>query len=183
MLGRLPFLHAAQRLPLDDTSTPRQATLQNRRRKIRTQACDVWPRVRKQQAHHRLVRLLSSVPACTRPNAPIMRIAVYTSVTCSGTHCQLLRHTAMEPRTPMRQDRWDELIVWQSYLRHRDSTLHRSTLASDRMPRSRFDLPASACARHIAGSGHHCASTCSLHSGGSPTCCNSRTHSDVPQRT
>ena len=30
LLGRLPFAHAAQRLPLDDTSTPLQATLQIR---------------------------------------------------------------------------------------------------------------------------------------------------------
>ena len=30
LLGRLPFAHAAQRLPLDDTSTPLQATLQTR---------------------------------------------------------------------------------------------------------------------------------------------------------
>ena len=32
LLGRLPFAHAAQRLPLDDTFTPLQATLQNRRK-------------------------------------------------------------------------------------------------------------------------------------------------------
>ena len=30
LLGRLPFAHAAQRLPLDDTSTPLQATLQTK---------------------------------------------------------------------------------------------------------------------------------------------------------
>ena len=33
VLGRLPFAHAAQRLPLDDTSTPLQATLQERRKR------------------------------------------------------------------------------------------------------------------------------------------------------
>ena len=33
LLGRLPFAHAAQRLPLDDTSTPLQATLQARRKR------------------------------------------------------------------------------------------------------------------------------------------------------
>ncbi len=33
LLGRLPFAHAAQRLPLDDTSTPLQATLQTRRKR------------------------------------------------------------------------------------------------------------------------------------------------------
>ena len=79
LLGRLPAVHAAQRLPLDDTSTPLQATLQKRRREIRTQACDAWPCVRKQQAHHRLVRLLNSVPACTRSNCCIWSL-------CSGSN-------------------------------------------------------------------------------------------------
>ena len=33
LLGRLPFVHAAQRLPLGDTSTPLQATLQKGRKR------------------------------------------------------------------------------------------------------------------------------------------------------
>ena len=33
LLGRLPFAHAAQRLPLDDTPMPLQATLQKRRKR------------------------------------------------------------------------------------------------------------------------------------------------------
>ena len=41
VLGRLPFAHAAQRLPLDDTSTPLHATLQRTRRRVkRTQTCE-----------------------------------------------------------------------------------------------------------------------------------------------
>ena len=40
LLGRLPFAHAAQRLPLDDTSTPLHATLQQTHKT----ACDA-PRV------------------------------------------------------------------------------------------------------------------------------------------